>query len=132
MKFQDLPSTALSRILGFLDPRSRIMFLLACENFYTSPKVADPYKKQTLPKYYCYFCFSKAVFREMTHEADAGDHSVNLRYHMRNKKISQTLFRAVGSGRLWTNHHYRRRHYSESNCDPEINHMQLYLGKVQT
>ena len=127
MKFQNLPSAALGRICSFLDPRSRVMFLLACGTLYEAPKVAKRSEQETLPNHSCFFCFVVALYREMKNETEETGDRGTMRFQMRNKHLFEGHFRAA-SGERWHKTQYRRRHYSDAKPDPAINNIQLYLG----
>ena len=120
MKFRNLPDMALGRILSFLDPRSRVMFLAATSEFFREQET------DRCPRFFCYFCFLNQWYYSFlvnrTHE------DTSLPFLLRNEFVEETIFQGHITQRRYRSTRYRRRNYADPEEESRIAPLYSYLG----
>ena len=122
MKFQNLPASLLSKICTLLDPKSRIFYLLALQNFYSESE------ETSNRRYHCYFCFFEMYYEAVVHEQvyDKEKDEFNLyRKLVKYKKIDEKTIER--SRQRFLLKKFEKRDYSVE--DPELNLIFNHLGK---
>ena len=125
MRLQDLPRQIITQIGTILDPRARLMFLLALSEVY---KVDDT---ETGPTYFCFFCFESAWFDSVVKEQTFEDEFALIRRRIRRKQVIEKVVNGkCGSHKRFLYKRYEHRDYSTE--DRELNQTFLYLGTVSS
>ena len=122
MRLQNLPVSLLSKICTLLDPKSRIFYLLALQNFYSESE------ETSNRRYYCYFCFFEQYYEAVVHEQvyEKEKDEFNLyRKLVKYKKVTEKIIERSRQRFLFKK--YEKRDYTAE--DPELNLIFNHLGK---
>ena len=126
MRFERLPKELLAHIGSFLDPRARIMYLLALQNFYQ-----DDTALSSIQTYHCWYCvmdsFYSGLVMEQVYKQDSrdpGDEFICWTKLVKYKKTSEKIIQR-GPQRFLVKSHKRRDYNLE---DPELNLIFNHIG----
>ena len=127
MRLQNLDEITIGRIEQFLDPVSRLNFLIALKQNSRKPWPKPKKKKQH--KYYCFFCALNVYYFDIAMQFGVGEENrSNIIFHMLHKFESRKVEKGDDLNPYLITK-YRRRHYSKKEDEREISHFMNYHGK---
>lgn len=121
MKFKNLPATAVSRIGDFLDPKSKISYLKAIGTFYAPPEPRES------PWFHCYFCVMSLWYHEMPMGQLTNEDSEDFCFTLRSE-FDHSVIKRGHDSKIYKSFHFRRRHYSSREDEPELTKLFSYFG----
>ena len=127
MRLQNLDELAIGRIERFLDPVSRLNFLIALKQNSRKPRPKPKKKKQH--KYFCFFCALNVYYFDIAMQFGVGEENrCNIIFQMLNKFESRKVERGDDLNPYLITK-YRRRHYSKEEDERGISNFMNYFGK---